>query len=52
VSAIRECHHIAIDGASAGTKSIADRDTIVEGHEEGVGIPVRWQMRSAMCMMR
>jgi hypothetical protein len=43
---------MVIDGASAGTKSIADRDTIVERHEERIGIPVKWQMRSVMCMMR
>jgi hypothetical protein len=50
-----ERRHSAIGGPSTGAIRVADRYTIVKRHEEGVGIPVKRQMRSAMyeaCIVR
>ena len=33
-------HHLVIDDRTAGFIRIADRDSIIERHEEGVGIAV------------
>jgi hypothetical protein len=43
-------HRLAFDKPSAGIIQIAERNAIVEGHEEGVGIPAKGQMPSAMCV--
>ena len=37
-------HHFAINNPAAGFIRVTDRDTIIERHEEGVGIPVKTQM--------
>ena len=41
---------MAIDEPSAGITGVADRNAIVERDEEGIGIPVKWQMQSIMCV--
>jgi hypothetical protein len=40
--------YFAIHNRSAGFTILADRDSIVERHEEGVGISAKWRMRSTM----
>lgn len=50
-----ERRHSAIGGPSTDAIRVADRYTIVKRHEEGVGIPVKRQMRSVMyvvCIVR
>ena len=44
-----ERRHLAIDGP-LGTIRITDRDTIVERHKEGVGIPFKRRI-SRPCML-
>jgi hypothetical protein len=43
-----DAHDLAIKDLSAGVTRFADRDAIVERYEEGVGIPVKRRMWSAM----
>jgi hypothetical protein len=40
------CH----DDCSAGFIRVADQDTIVEGHKEGVGMSGKKRARSTMCV--
>jgi hypothetical protein len=42
--------HFAIDDRSAGITLFASRDSTVERHEKGVGIPARGRIRSIMCV--
>ncbi len=44
------CYHGTINDTSADTIRVADQDTIVEKHEEGVGVSVGRWMRSAMSL--
>ena len=41
--------HIVIDDHSVGFILIADRDSIVERHEEGIGIPAKERVQSTTC---
>ena len=47
-TAFKVHHHLAIDYRSAGFILVADRDAIVERHQEGVGVPAKGRMSSTM----
>ena len=44
-------HRLEIDDSSTGFIPVADRDAIIERHQECVRIAVKRRMRSAMCVL-